>query len=494
VNNCDILIDNRYYTKNDENKLTMSKAFIDRNQQQNSNNNQSETQAKIDPVAQLKWNSQQVDQGWDVPAQMFASEEEEEPVQGKAEEEELMQGKAEEEELQMKGGPVKGGSGTQTGMPDDVRGKMENSFGTDFSNVNIHQNSDKASNMGALAYTQGNDIAFSAGQYQPETSAGQRLLGHELAHVVQQRQGRVKPDAEQKKGMNINSDTSLEIEADVMGEKAAQGKMANVAGKGSGVQKKGDDNDPEKAALLRQFSLNLSKAFSMFCDAAEQVYHNIDGTKNSQVDVIMLLIELATCAIAPEFAALVILGKQVAKTTVKKKINSNEDRAVLNAMCEGYDKLTTEIFKHYNSKEFMDNGSVKELKVVVNRWDEENVSIEQFVSLLTNKINSYHQQIDPIGGKYNHNPTAQNHISGEKGLAWMKMGSQQYLILLHYQVNSGFEGRGPKNSYFYIQSFITEDFKDMALKKHGKNVNTIPVNYVTNTNMLGNIPADAVVQ
>ncbi len=67
--------------------------FIDRNQQQNSNNNQSETtQKKIDPVAQLKWiNNQKVDSGFgvfnnDQPAQMFASDEEEEPVQGKAEE------------------------------------------------------------------------------------------------------------------------------------------------------------------------------------------------------------------------------------------------------------------------------------------------------------------------------------------------------------------------------------------------------------------------
>ncbi len=235
----------------------MSKAFIDRNQQQNSNNNQSETQAKIDPVAQRKWlNSQQVDQGWGVPAQMFASEEEEELVQGKTEDEELLQGKAEEEGLQMKGGPVKGGSSTQSGIPEDVRGKMENSFNADFSNVKVHANSSKAPEIGALAYTQGQDIHFAPGQYNPGTSAGQQLLGHELTHVVQQRQGRVKPDAEQKKGlpagaqakegMIINSDTSLEKEADVMGAQAAQGKMANVAGKGSGVQMKGEENGPGK--------------------------------------------------------------------------------------------------------------------------------------------------------------------------------------------------------------------------------------------------------
>lgn len=107
----------------------MSKAFIDRNQQQNSANDQSATtQKKIDPVAQLKWiNSQQVDQGWGIPTQMFAEDEEEEPVQAK--------------------------------------------------------------------------------------------------------------------GVNINSDARLEKEADVMGEKAAQGKMIDVAGKGSGVQMK-EDTEP----------------------------------------------------------------------------------------------------------------------------------------------------------------------------------------------------------------------------------------------------------
>src|SRR6056297_1696991 len=38
--------------------------------------------------------------------------------------------------------------------------------------------------------------------------------------------------------MNINSNPALENEADVMGAKAAQGKMADIAGEGNGVQKK----------------------------------------------------------------------------------------------------------------------------------------------------------------------------------------------------------------------------------------------------------------
>ncbi|MBI9052315.1 MAG: DUF4157 domain-containing protein [Bacteroidales bacterium] len=167
----------------------------------------------------------------------------------KDEEEHNVQQKSKDQELQMKSGlpndsTKKGSPGTKTVMPKSVRSKMENSFGADFSGVNIHQNSEQASNIGALAYTQGNDIAFAPGEYQPETTKGQELLGHELTHVVQQRQGRVKK-TKQGKGMLTNDNTSLEKEADEMGTKAAQGKMANVSGKGSGVQRKEDDKKEE---------------------------------------------------------------------------------------------------------------------------------------------------------------------------------------------------------------------------------------------------------
>jgi hypothetical protein len=140
----------------------------------------------------------------------------------------------EEEQLQMKS--ESGSEGISTNMPEDVKSKMENSFGTDFSDVSIHKNSEQATNIGALAYTQGSDVHFAPGQYEPGSHKGQELLGHELTHVVQQREGRVKPDTEQQKGLNINSDNSLEKEADEMGARAAQGKMANVRGNGDGVQ------------------------------------------------------------------------------------------------------------------------------------------------------------------------------------------------------------------------------------------------------------------
>lgn len=70
-----------------------------------------------------------------------------------------------------------------------TRAFMEPRFGHDFSQVRIHADAQAAQSAGAvnaLAYTVGSVVAFAAGQYQPGTHAGQRLLAHELTHVVQQ--------------------------------------------------------------------------------------------------------------------------------------------------------------------------------------------------------------------------------------------------------------------------------------------------------------------
>jgi hypothetical protein len=66
---------------------------------------------------------------------------------------------------------------------------MEPRFGRDFSEVRVHTGvraAESAQEVNALAYTVGKDIVFGTGQYMPMTSVGQRLIGHELAHVVQQ--------------------------------------------------------------------------------------------------------------------------------------------------------------------------------------------------------------------------------------------------------------------------------------------------------------------
>ena len=69
------------------------------------------------------------------------------------------------------------------------RSYFEPRFGHDFSKVRIHTGGradESARSVNALAYTVGPRIVFGAGQYKPGAPSGQRLLAHELTHVVQQ--------------------------------------------------------------------------------------------------------------------------------------------------------------------------------------------------------------------------------------------------------------------------------------------------------------------
>ncbi len=80
-------------------------------------------------------------------------------------------------------------SGSGAPLDKTVRTDMESRFGTDFSQVRIHQgnNAEKsARDVNANAYTLGNNIVFGAGQYNPQSQTGKRLLAHELTHVIQQ--------------------------------------------------------------------------------------------------------------------------------------------------------------------------------------------------------------------------------------------------------------------------------------------------------------------
>lgn len=91
-------------------------------------------------------------------------------------------------------GPRGGGRPLDAG----TRAFMESRFSSDFGQVRIHDGpaaARSAAAMGARAYTLGNDLVFGAGHYAPATTAGQRLLAHELAHVLQHARGAVPPQA-----------------------------------------------------------------------------------------------------------------------------------------------------------------------------------------------------------------------------------------------------------------------------------------------------------
>jgi len=81
---------------------------------------------------------------------------------------------------------TKGGGSS---LPQPTLSSMNQAFGTDFSSVRIHTGSqaqEMSRGIQAKAFTHGSDIYFNKGRYNPQSTEGKRLLGHELTHVVQQ--------------------------------------------------------------------------------------------------------------------------------------------------------------------------------------------------------------------------------------------------------------------------------------------------------------------
>lgn len=130
--------------------------------------------------------------------------------------------------------PRAGRSGSDTGgrpLPTELRAAMGRAFEADFSAVRVYEGP-SAPAIGASAYTRGSDIHFGPGRYQPGTAAGRALLGHELAHVVQQAQGRVRPNAVIG-GVGVNDSPELEREAEEQGARAARGEVVQTRAAGT---------------------------------------------------------------------------------------------------------------------------------------------------------------------------------------------------------------------------------------------------------------------
>ena len=99
-------------------------------------------------------------------------------------------------------------------LTDNLITGMVNVIGRCQSPPQLGQTTDKPAQLQAHVYAQGTDIHLGAG---PE-----KHLPHEAWHVIQQKQGRVKPTRQMKEKVNINDDAGLEKEANVMGKEAFQ--------------------------------------------------------------------------------------------------------------------------------------------------------------------------------------------------------------------------------------------------------------------------------
>ncbi len=122
--------------------------------------------------------------------------EQEEQVQMKPEEEEQIQMQPERDKADNH--PVippgfeadlENSKGSGLPLPSHTKEEMESAFGADFSSVRVHTDStaiQMSRQIGAQAFTHGNDIYFNEGMYDTTSDLGRHLLAHELTHTLQQ--------------------------------------------------------------------------------------------------------------------------------------------------------------------------------------------------------------------------------------------------------------------------------------------------------------------
>lgn len=121
---------------------------------------------------------------------------------------------------------------------------FEPRFRRDFGQVRVHhdqQAAESAAAVHSLAYAVGNNLVFSKGRYDPQSTEGKSLLAHELAHVVQQDAVQKKIDANPSEAVPESKDAPL-----------AESNIARSPTAFSRVQRQSDQSgvDPEIAAVL----------------------------------------------------------------------------------------------------------------------------------------------------------------------------------------------------------------------------------------------------
>ena len=144
-----------------------------------------------------------------------------------------------------------------SGQPLDpvTRAFMEPRFGHNFADVRVHsdtQAAEAARELNALAYTVGRDVVFNAGQYTPGTSAGRRLIAHELTHVVQQSLGG-------SSAPTLAPGSQMEHEADSVSQSLMSGRRALPVALKSGI---GVARTPQTKDLTKLSDAQLQAEYS----------------------------------------------------------------------------------------------------------------------------------------------------------------------------------------------------------------------------------------
>jgi len=251
---------------------------------------------------------------------------EEEEVQKKGEEEEVQakddeeaQAKEEEEVQKKSNGPqnnangiekkLRNGSGGQK-MDAGTKAEMEQGFGADFSHVRIH-NDAEAQNMskdiGAQAFTHGNDIYFSDGKYDPNSKEGKHLLAHELTHTIQQKGAVAKKEVPNIQRQDKKTPTPPKTKSD-----------------DKKVSKDGDQAEPEKnlkVEVMKKLKI-LSPEIHKYVSSAgiDGGFKNVRNVKGDTKDITFRLSVITTDTGGSQLA--VFINKGTVEDDTTKPIRS----------------------------------------------------------------------------------------------------------------------------------------------------------------------------
>jgi len=235
----------------------------------------------------------------------------------------------------------------RTNIPTGVKERIEGASGVSLDDVKVHYHSDKPGLVGALAFTQGNQVYMGTGQ--------EKYLSHELGHVVQQKMGMVQPTRFEN-GYAINDDGRLERQADEIGKGNVS--FGGSAGKGKGegwtvqmatatlsVEDAGDREDLQSIPAVTGQSagggIKRAVTYSFFCTPINDAFGKFIAYSYVNVEYLKKVISYKLCGMNTNWKALEKQKNGAVHTNRNKKGNRSGKSAL--RIEEEMEALDTEI-------------------------------------------------------------------------------------------------------------------------------------------------------
>ncbi|MDP3468743.1 MAG: DUF4157 domain-containing protein [Daejeonella sp.] len=254
-----------------------------------------------------------------------------------------------------------------TGLPDQLKSGIENLSGYSLDDVKVHYNSDKPATLQAHAYAQGTDIHVASGQ--------DRHLPHEAWHVVQQKQGRVKPTL-QLKGKEDETEEFFDLaetgeEEGIKAEKKVEPKSAAHRKKLDELKKSGAHMG-EESQIKFQGELTVAARLNRFF-----------GNESSYSQILRLSDEFNKSQDVAEKQALLKELKPLARTWLERHAQ---------AQASGEKEDENEKAKRVSIYRFL-NQTTSNYPEIINKYRGLQTSLENFVSNPVTNRKIFHKSV-----------------------------------------------------------------------------------------------------